>query len=159
MRFELPEKERKLFREIQRNEKYKRDYVKATILVMPDSGETPSKIALFLGIDDGTIYRRLEKEAAEVHYFIDAAHPALNSEADYGWIEKSTEYQVLSNSGRTRMNILGALNSNEMTDLITKEYKTSDSEAAQDLLKEPAKRIRERRKSGYLRIMRVVSRN
>ncbi len=36
MRFELEEKERKLLREIQRNEKYKREYVKVTVLLMLD---------------------------------------------------------------------------------------------------------------------------
>ncbi len=60
MRFELEEKERKLLREIQRNEKYKRDYVKVTILLMLDLGQSPQNIALFLGIDDGTVYRHLE---------------------------------------------------------------------------------------------------
>ena len=241
MRFELPENERKLLREIQRNEKFKRDYVKVTILLMLDLGETPSKIALFLGIDDGTVYRHLEnyqtngldkfldtnylgyfgkldsfqinslrkelkrrlyetaqevcqlvkekfkieytpqgmcdllhrigfvykktkqiamkvdevaqtefikqfeqlqteKEADEVHYFIDAVHPTLNSETSYGWIEKGTTHQVLSNSGRTRMNILGGLNPNEITDIITKEYKTIDSEASKDFLEEIGKK-------------------
>ncbi len=57
MRFTLPEKERELLREIQRNEKYKRDYVKVTVLLMLDLGEKPEQIALFLGIDDGTVYR------------------------------------------------------------------------------------------------------
>ncbi len=38
MRFTLPEKERELLREIQRNEKYKRDYVKVTVLLMLDLG-------------------------------------------------------------------------------------------------------------------------
>lgn len=72
MRFELPEKERKLLREIQRNEKYKRDYVKVTILLMLDLGETASKIALFLGIDDGTIYRHLENyQTAGLDKFLD----------------------------------------------------------------------------------------
>ena len=60
MRFELLENERKLLREIQRNEKYKRDYVKVTVLLMLDLGESPSKIALFLGIDDATVYRHSE---------------------------------------------------------------------------------------------------
>lgn len=241
MKFELPENERKLLREIQRNEKYKRDYVKVTILLMLDLGETPAKIALFLGIDDATIYRHSEnyqtlgldkfldnnylgyvgklslfqlsdlrnelktrlfetaqevcelvktkfgieytppgmcdllhrigfvykktkqipmkvdevaqtefieqfeqmqaaKEADEVHYFIDAVHPTLNSETSYGWIEKGTQHQVLSNSGRTRMNLLGALNPNEITEIITKEYKTIDSEAAKDFLGQIGKR-------------------
>ena len=60
MRFELSKNERKLLREIQRNEKYKRDYVKVTVLLMLDLGETPQKIGFFLGIDDGTVYRHLE---------------------------------------------------------------------------------------------------
>lgn len=213
MRFELPENERKVLREIQRQNN-KREYVKATTLLMLDMGETPQKTAVCLGIDDSTVYRHLEnyqtqgldkflggnyfgywgklsslnivelrkelnaqlyetcqeicawverrfsvkytaegmcdllhrigfvykktkqipmkvdeaaqaefikqfeqlqaaKEADEVHYFIDAVHPTLNSETSYGWIEKGAEHQVLSNSGRTRMNILGALNPNE----------------------------------------------
>lgn len=240
MRFELPEKERKILREIQRNEKYKRDYVKVTVLLMLDLGETPQKIALFLGIDDATVYRHLEnfqtngldkflgnnyfgywgklssfqivelrkalkehlyetcqaiseliekrfsvrytaegvcdllhrigfvykktkqipmkvdeigqaefmkkferlqaeKAADEVHYFIDAVHPTLNSEPSYGWIEKGEEHQILSNSGRTRMNILGALNPNQVTEIITKEYKTIDYEAAKDFIEELGK--------------------
>lgn len=236
MRFQLPEPDRKVLREIQRNEKYKRDYVKVTVLLMLDLGETPQKIALFLGIDDGTIYRHLEnyqtkgldgylenryfgcwgklssfqlaalrlelnsrlyetceevcrfikerfaveytaegmcqllhrldfvykktkqapmkadekaqsefirqfeqrqatRSEKEVHYFIDAAHPTLNSEAAYGWIERGTERQILSNSGRTRLNLLGALNPNRITDLLTKEYKTINSESASDFIK------------------------
>jgi transposase len=241
VRFELSDNERKVLREIQRQEKYKRDYVKVTILLMLDLGETPLKVANFLGIDDSSVYRHLEnfqtkgldkflgsnyfgywgklsslqivglrkalkehlyetcqeiseliekrfsvtytaegvcdllhrigfvykktkqiplkvdeiaqaefierfeqlqaeKSAAEVHYFIDAVHPTLNSEPSYGWIEKGADHQILSNSGRTRMNILGALNPNKVTEIITKEYKTIDYESAQDFLEELGKR-------------------
>ena len=236
MRFELPENERQVLREIQRRNN-KRDYVKATTLLMSDLGETPQKIAVCPGIDAATVYRHLEnyqtngldkflegnyvgywgklssfqivelrkqlkeyldetcreicelverrfsvkytaegmcdllhrigfvykktkqvpmkadeaaqvefikgfeqlqadRTADEVHYFIDAVHPCLNSEASYGWIEKGEEHQVLSNSGRVRMNILGALNPNAVTDILTKEYKTINSESAQDFLEE-----------------------
>ncbi len=38
MRFELAENERKVLREIQRQERYKRDYVKVTVLLMLDLG-------------------------------------------------------------------------------------------------------------------------
>ena len=247
MRFELSEKERKLLREIQRNEKYKRDYVKVTVLLMLDLGETPQKIALFLGTDDSTIYRHLEnyqtngldkylennyggywgklsshelaklrkelktrlyenareicefiknefgveyrveglvpllhrigfeykktkqvpskadavaqaefldnfaelqakKAEDEVHYFIDAVHPTLNSEPSYGWIEKGEEWQLQSNSGRTRANILGALNPNNVTDVIAKEYKTINSEWALDFIEEIGRRNPEAQK-------------
>lgn len=241
MRFKLPEKERALLREIQRNEKYKRDYVKVTVLLMLDLGETPPKIALFLGIDDSTVYRYLEnyqtngldkylennylgywgklnsfqlarlkrelksklyenakeicefiegefgvryeaeglvpllhrigfeykktkqvpckadavaqakfieefkqtqasQEEDEVSYFIDAVHPTLNSEPSYGWIEKGEEYQIQSNSGRTRANLLGALNPNQVTDIIAKEYKTINWESALDFIGEIRKK-------------------
>lgn len=65
MRFELAEKERKLLREIQRNEKYKRHYIKVTVVLMLDLGQSPLDIALFLGIDDGTVYRHLENYQAK----------------------------------------------------------------------------------------------
>lgn len=206
-----------------------------TVLLMLDLGESPQKIALFLGIDDGTVYRYLEhyqnvgldrflednyqgyegkleglqleslrielksklfetarevcewvkqefgvtysetgmcdllhrlgfvykktkqipmkadaaaqreflekfaqiqaaKTADEVHYFIDAVHPTLNSEASYGWIEKGTEHQILSNSGRTRMNILGALNPDKVTEVIAQEYETINHETAKKFI-------------------------
>jgi transposase len=77
---------------------------------------------------------------------IDAVHPTLNSEPSYGWIEKGSTHQVLSNSGRTRMNLLGALNPNEITDIFKKEYKTINSESAQDFLEELGKRKPEAKK-------------
>ena len=76
------------------------------------------------------------KAEDEVHYFIDAVHPTLNSEASFGWIEKGTEHQVLSNSGRTRLNILGALNANQVTEVVTREYQTIDHEAAKKFIEE-----------------------
>jgi DNA invertase Pin-like site-specific DNA recombinase len=63
VRFELPENERKVLREIQRQNN-KRNYVKATVLLMLDLRQSPSKIALFLGTDDGTVYRHLENYQA-----------------------------------------------------------------------------------------------
>ena len=81
-----------------------------------------------------------QMSADEVHYFIDAVHPCLNSGARYAWIERGAEHQVLSNSGRTRMNLLGALNANDLTDILKKEYKTINHESAQDFFEELGKR-------------------
>jgi transposase len=43
-------------------------------------------------------------------YFIDAVHPQHNSIPYYAWIEKGKEKEILSNSGRQRVNINGAYN-------------------------------------------------
>lgn len=42
--------------------------------------------------------------------FVDAVHAQHNTLASYGWIKKGTEVTIPSNSGRSRMNIHGALN-------------------------------------------------
>jgi len=43
-------------------------------------------------------------------YFTDGVHPQYNVEPAYGWIEKGTEKEVRSNTGRKRINVNGAIN-------------------------------------------------
>jgi transposase len=45
-------------------------------------------------------------------YFADGVHPQYNVEVAYGWIEKGTEKEVRSNTGRKRLNVNGAINLN-----------------------------------------------
>src|SRR5690606_12715544 len=42
-------------------------------------------------------------------YFCDATHPQYNSKPTYGWIFKGEEKHMKTNSGRQRINILGAV--------------------------------------------------
>lgn len=58
-------------------------------------------------------YHKL-KERKGIHdpiYFMDAMHPQHNIEPVYGWIEKGVTKEVPSNTGRERLNLNGALNS------------------------------------------------
>jgi DNA-binding NarL/FixJ family response regulator len=52
---QLSEEEYQLLRELQQNEKHKRNYVKVTVLLMLHLGESEEKISIFLGISVGTI--------------------------------------------------------------------------------------------------------
>lgn len=54
----------------------------------------------------------------EALYFIDGTHPTFNTRAGYGWIEKGKEYTMPSNTGRRRVNINGAMNGEDPTDLV-----------------------------------------
>ncbi|MDR2346805.1 MAG: IS630 family transposase, partial [Planctomycetaceae bacterium] len=56
-------------------------------------------------------YRKLRRNAGknDVFYFVDGVHPQHNSMPSYGWIEKGTDAVILTNSGRQRININGAL--------------------------------------------------
>lgn len=51
-------------------------------------------------------------QAGDQLYFADGVHPQHNVVASYGWIEKGTEKEVRSNTGRERLNVNGAMNLN-----------------------------------------------
>lgn len=70
--------------------------------------------------------RKREDEAV---FFMDAVHPVYNSMPSYGWIKKGKEKALLSNPGRCRLNIHGAMNSEtlETTVVITEDSTDTDS--------------------------------
>lgn len=71
----------------------------------------------------------------EVLYFGDAVHPQHNTEAAYGWIEKGKEKEIKANTGRTRVNLNGALDPDKL-EVVVKEYDTINAESIIDFYKE-----------------------
>jgi transposase len=63
-------------------------------------------------------------------YFADGAHPQHNVVTSYGWIEKGTEKEVRSNTGRKRLNINGAINLNHEVVMRTDDSINADSTVA-----------------------------
>ena len=55
-------------------------------------------------------------------YFIDGMHPQHNSFPGYGWLPRGEEVKLKSNTGRTRLNVSGALDS------VTKEIVVREDE-------------------------------
>ena len=247
MNFKLTDEDRKLLREIQRNEEHKRNYVKVTMLLMLDMEETPERVSAFLGLSSSQIYRNIEtykekgrdyyleshytgywgqldsfqlaalkqeleanlylsskeigdwikntfgveytpeglvpllhrlgfsyKKTKEVPceanlenqktfiqefeklknslkddealYFGDAVHPQHNTRAAYGWISRGEEKEVLSVSGRARININGLLNANDPCDVVAIEGETINAQNTIELYKKletkhPEKRV------------------
>lgn len=52
----------------------------------------------------------MNKKDNEAVFFMDATHPIHNSQASYGWIKEGKTKELKSNSGRSRLNIQGAMN-------------------------------------------------
>ena len=67
-------------------------------------------------------------------YFADATHPIHNAVLSYGWIKKGEEKEVFTNSGRNRINILGAVEINKI-EIITRSYETINQYSVCDFLK------------------------
>lgn len=56
--------------------------------------------------------------AEEAVFYADAVHPQHNTRSTYGWIAKGTEREILSVSGRKRMNINGVVNAKAPTEVL-----------------------------------------
>ena len=84
-------------------------------------------------IDD---LRKLEKELTQFDeiIYMDGVHPQHNSKPAYGWFEKGEEIPLRTNSGRERMNINGALNSNSL-EVLTVESNSVNAQSTIELFK------------------------
>lgn len=69
------------------------------------------------------------KEKHDAVFFIDAVHPTHNTMASHGWMRKGKTTEIQSNSGRSRLNIHGAMNAEtfETTIVSSEENINTDS--------------------------------
>jgi len=92
----------------------------------------PGKASLTLQTEFLETYKEMKKQLGikDHIYFSDATHPTHNTKPSYGWIKKGKKNDVYikSNTGRKRINLLGALNiSTKQTVVLEREI--IDSEA------------------------------
>ncbi len=92
-------------------------------------------------------FRELEKalEVDEVILFADGVHPQHNTGTSHAWIAKGKEKEVLSNTGRTRVNINGAINPRDPTEVVTYECDTIDAVTTVSFFKEVEKRFADKK--------------
>lgn len=77
------------------------------------------------------LLKEAEKEGLDV-YFMDGAHPQHNTRPEYGWIRTGEDFVVPANTGRRRINLNGAVNAHDPTDI---EYEQTDSVNAQSTIR------------------------
>jgi transposase len=73
------------------------------------------------------------KKPEDKIYFVDATHPQHNNMPFYGWIYKGETKTIKTNSGRTRLNLNGALNLEDLEITILSE-KTINTHAMMRLI-------------------------
>lgn len=73
-------------------------------------------------------YETLKQEAGdEPVLFIDGVHPTQGTKLAYGWMPKGQKTVVETTGSRTRLNIMGALNLNDIGGTVVREYDTINS--------------------------------
>lgn len=76
----------------------------------------------------------------QVIYFNDAVHPQHNTRPDWGWIYRGEDFEMPSNPGRKRVNINGALNAHEVTDVLVVESERINAQSCIKLWKKQRRR-------------------
>jgi transposase len=66
-------------------------------------------------------------------YFMDAVHPTHNTRSLYGWIESGREFELPTVSGRDRVNINGAVNAKDPTQIVSREDKCINAQSTKEL--------------------------
>lgn len=80
-------------------------------------------------------YRELKETVKdEPILFIDSVHPTQATKISYGWIRKGQDKAIETSGSRTRLNLMGALNINEIGKTIIHEYETINSETVVSFL-------------------------
>lgn len=92
-----------------------------------------------------TLLDEVEKGEAVI-YYIDGVHPTHNSRSTYAWIERGRKKEQPTVSGRDRVNINGALNPFEVTDIEIVESDSVNAQSTQQLYsklltKHPEKKV------------------
>lgn len=75
-----------------------------------------------------------DKKETDAVFFVDAVHPIHNSIAGYGWIKKGVEKNLKTNTGRTRLNIHGAMNAETYETTIISSESNVNTDSTIDLL-------------------------
>ncbi len=105
----------------------KLDFVHKKALIMPGKVDVAAQES-FLQILEPFL---LESASVsnEAIYFVDGVHPQHNTRADYVWTKREKEKHLPSNTGRQRMNINGAINFCDPTDVQIVESDTINGES------------------------------
>ena len=66
--------------------------------------------------------------------FMDAVHPTQATKLSYGWVRKGDNKAIQTTGSRTRLNIIGAIQLGHLSEAITAQYQTINSESVKDFL-------------------------
>lgn len=82
-------------------------------------------------------YEELKKtvDSDEPILFMDSVHPTQATKITHGWIKKGKNKLIETTAGRTRVNIIGAIQLEALSEAITSEYETINGESIVDFMK------------------------
>jgi len=91
----------------------------------------PAKQATFI-----KKYKRLKSSLGtnEKVIFIDAVHPTQATKLSYGWIKKGETVEISTTASRTRVNLIGAIDLENISETTVAEYETINTDSVSNFL-------------------------
>lgn len=86
-----------------------------------DADKSPESIAEYLFLSRNTLtnyLKRYQVGGLTAVYYVDGTHPQHNTHFAYGWIRKGQNKEIKSTRGSQRVNINGAVNPHDPTDVV-----------------------------------------
>ena len=83
-------------------------------------------------------YEALKRELAEDEtlLFMDAVHPTQATKITSGWIRTGVDKIIETTGSRTRLNVVGAIELNNLSNAVTAQYKTVNGDSIIDFLEQ-----------------------
>ena len=103
------------------------DWLKRNNFAYKSPKGTPSKADVAKQKEFIEIYTQLKELSGsndEPILFFDGVHPSMQTKVSHGWIRKGQYKEIPTTASKTRMNILGAINLDDMS-VVTKEYESN----------------------------------
>lgn len=108
------------------------NFVYKKVVAIPQKANTPEMIEKQLQFEKD--YKELKENLHDEDkaFFLDGVHPTHNTKPSFAWIEKGKEKIIETNSGRERVNLNGAYDTNS-GDVIVTSSKTINSDSTLEL--------------------------
>jgi len=103
------------------------DWLKRNSFSYKSPKGTPSKADIAKQKEFIEIYEQLKELSVandEPILFFDGVHPSMQTKVSHGWIRKGQDKEVLTTASKTRINVLGAINLDNMS-VVAKEYESN----------------------------------
>ena len=107
-------------------------YVYKKTKIVPGKADGKAQEQFIVDIEE-VIEDVSEEEAV---FYLDGSHPTHNTRPAYGWIRKGKNYTIRANTGRKRVNLNGAVNALDPTEVYVHSTDSVNAQSTQQLIEQ-----------------------
>jgi len=107
-------------------------YVYKKIKIVPGKADGKAQEQFIIDVEE--VFECLTED--EAAFYLDGSHPTHNTRPAYGWIRKGKEFTIRANTGRKRVNLNGAVNALDPTEVYVHSSDSVNAQSTQQLIEQ-----------------------